>query len=542
MRPRNRFIPILLIPILLCGALTLGCGGSDGDAINSNQIRIGPMVFALPFLPIGGTQGFAVGLKNNAGVAATVYVTPYLSTGIAYAGGTSPVVIPPNGEVRTPIGLFLGELPDGGWVCVDTRDTTTLDPVTGEPTPVATSGFVIPYLHRTNTGGILGLEEVASQGITGRSDSVVIPITTQADAVQLVNYSFTPMAGGVVPAAVTFDVETLDAFGVATGAPIPVPVGAYGSVFAPIALGFDEVGSLRITPTAPVPAGVEIHFMASAQEIGVHDAIPSRYNETSVMHWPGQLDVAFDLDFGPDVAGSIHDFGVVMNNPTDITRTVVLRQIFTLGGAPMLPAPLTYNLRPHGTVFMRTTTTDSRGLDILAGERSFFNDIFGDAFLAADHEEVSLWMQVPREVNISARHFDRSFGSFYRVLKAIQITNNVCVSDVPIQQSLLTQWRNEVRITNPNPNELSVPIRGFTPGGTEYILDPIMVPANGYVSWTPDGTIYREDPSDPIGVPVNFMHFLFTPPGGAFFRGRATFRQTLPPLVIFVTPQNTRAN
>ena len=72
MRPRNRFIPILLIPILLCGALTLGCGGSDGDAINSNQIRIGPMVFALPFLPIGGTQGFAPGLKNNAGVAATL--------------------------------------------------------------------------------------------------------------------------------------------------------------------------------------------------------------------------------------------------------------------------------------------------------------------------------------------------------------------------------------------------------------------------------------------------------------------------------------
>ena len=110
-----------------------------------------------------------------------------MGTGVAYAGGTSPVVIPPNGEMRTPISLFLGALPAGGWVCVDTRDTTTLDPVTGEPTPVSTSGFVIPYLQRTNTGGILGLEEVVLQGITGRSDSVVLPITTQADAVQLIN-------------------------------------------------------------------------------------------------------------------------------------------------------------------------------------------------------------------------------------------------------------------------------------------------------------------------------------------------------------------
>ena len=534
MRLRTLFALILALTVAACG------GGSDSST--ASGARIGPFDFALPFVSTGGTESYIVGLKNTSRSTATVYVTAFLPTGTPYAAGTTPIIVPANGEVRTPLALLTGAIAAGGWVHVETRDVTTLD-ADGVPTPVASSGFIIPYVHRQNAGGFLGAEESAMRGITGYTTAVDIPITTQADAVQLINYSYTPMGGGAVPTAVSYDITTLDAFGVPIGTTLTALVPANGSIAVPLAVPFDTVGSINVVPTPPAPAGVEVRFVASALEIGRHDAVPARYHETpaTTAAWPGQIDVAFDVEFGPDIGGNVHDFGVVMHNPTAVAKTVVLRQIFRLGGAPYLGAPRTYVVRPFGTIFMRTTTTDSRGLDTDAGEVSLFADIFGDAFLATEFHQVSLWMQCPGDMNISARHFDRSFGAFYRVLETILLSNSVCVADIPIQQTLLTAIENEVRITNPNRNDLSVPIRGFTPGGTEYILDPIVVPAESEISWTPDGVIYREDPSNPVGTPVPFMQFLFTPPGGAFFRGRTTFRDPNS-LILYITPQITRAD
>jgi hypothetical protein len=533
MRLRTLLFLILALSLPACG------GGSSSSS--TSQSRIGPLVFALPFASVAGGEQYVVGLKNNASLSATAYVTVYLPTGVPYAAGTTPIALAPHAEVRTSLALLTGAAFAGGWVQVDTRDVTTLDPVTGEPTPVATSGYITPYVQRANSGGFLGVDESSMQGVTARSDVVDLPIITRTDAVQLINYSYTPMAAGAMPTAVSFDVLSLDAFGAALGPPTVFVVPGNGSVAVPISVPFDSVGSVRITPTAPAPAGVEVRFLASALEIGRHDYTPARYFEASTSFWPGQLDMAFDVEFGPDFGGNVHDFGVVMNNPTAAPKTVALRQVFVGGGQPMLGTPRTYVIRPGGTVFMRTTTADSRGLDTGAGETSFFADIFGDAFLAAEFEQVSLWMQCPSDVNLSARHFDRAFASFYRVLDTILLTNTACVSDIPIQQSLLTGLRNEVRITNPTSRELTVPIRGFTPGGTEYIVDPIIVPPNGLVSWTPDGTIYREDPSNPVGNPVPFMQFLFTPSGGAFFRGRSTFRDPSD-LILYIRPAITRAN
>jgi hypothetical protein len=190
---------------------------------------------------------------------------------------------------------------------------------------------------------------------------------------------------------------------------------------------------------------------------------------------------------------------------------------------------------------MRTTTRDSLGLDNAGGEVSLFDDIFGDVFTYEDFEEVTLHIQVPKSVNLSARHFDPAFGSFWQRMKQFPLSNNVLVADLPIQVTQGTGLRNLVSFTNPTKGTLRIPIRGFTPGGTEYILEALEVPALSRLDWTPDGMNFREDPSDPTGPIVRYMQFLFSPSGGAFFRGR-TVAQDANGLIFFITPTMIRDN
>ena len=80
--------------------------------------------------------------------------------------------------------------------------------------------------------------------------------------------------------------------------------------------------------------------------------------------------------------------------------------------------------------------------------------------------------------------------------------------------------RNFVTLMNPGNNDRQINIRGFTPGGTEYLLGTVIVGAQRMLEWSPDGTIWREDPSDTTGPAVPFMGFRFTSNGGIYVNAR----------------------
>ena len=115
MRVRTLLVLTLSLGMTL-GCLTLAaCGGGGDDSSSTNQTRVGPFVLALPFAATGAGEGYIVGLKNNAGSPATVYVTAYTPAGVAYVGGTVPFVLAAHAEVRTPLVLITGAVAAGGW-------------------------------------------------------------------------------------------------------------------------------------------------------------------------------------------------------------------------------------------------------------------------------------------------------------------------------------------------------------------------------------------------------------------------------------------
>lgn len=545
MRTRN-----LLCLVLACSLAlgVMGCGGGDGDSTGTGSVRIGASVYGLPFLPTAGgaSQSVTVGLKNASSIPATVYLTAFTPGGATYpAGADLPFTVPGRGELRVPLSLITGGVPVGGWVYIDTRDVTTLDAITGEPTPTATSGYVETYLHRglVGTGG----EQDDISGFTGRATGVQVAVMPATDSVQIVNYSFNQVAGGpVMPLPISYTVSSFDAFG-ALLVSTPVVVPANGSAALPFTTGA-AVWSVRVEPTAgalppppPLPAVQTIRYGVIARENGLQNHQEARYQDEPPVHWTGQMDLGFEVDFGPDSAGNVHDFALLMSNPTTTDASIVLRAVYSADGQPLLTQPRGYVLGAGRTVYMRTTTRDSLGLDTAGGEVSFFDDLFGDVFLATGFEEVTLHVQVPSSIDLSARHFDPAFASFWQVLKQFPLSNNVNVADLPIQVTQGTGLRNLVSITNPTTGPLRVPVRGFTPGGTEYILDDLEVPAYTRMDWTPDGMNFREDPSDTTGPIVPYMQFLFTPSGGAFFRGRTVARDANG-LIFFITPMMIRDN
>jgi hypothetical protein len=522
-----------LLPLslaLLC-ALWLGGCGSGG---NGGGARIGPVSFALPFLPSTAGVTATVGIKNATRDAAPVYLTAYDNAGGTYGAANQMFTVPAQGELRVSVAQLAGGATNGGWVAVETRDITNLDPVTGEPAPLSTSGSVFAYMHRTLLGG--NNEVDATPGLVGRTTGVAIPVTPNTGRVQLVNYSYDQTPGGLAPQAVIFTITTYDAAGAQVGAPLIQLVGSNGAFDWQPAV---TMGTIRAEPVgAPFPPARQIRYTLAGRENGFQLNVESRYTEASTGHWPALIDMGFEVAFGTDEAGNAHDFGVLLHNPTGANESVALLAVLRKGGAPVLTIPRGYLLGAGRTVWMRTTTRDSIGLQ--QGESSWFEDIFGDVFATTSFDEVTLHVQASRGLNVSARHFDPSFNAFYEVLRTIPRTNRACVYDLPIQVSQVGGLRNYVSITNTTANPLIVPIRAYTPMlGTEYILDSIEVPAFTRYDWSPDGTTYREVPTDPLGSAVPFLRLDFSPSTGALFRGRTEARDA-GQLLVYLAPTLTR--
>ena len=529
---------LLLSALVLCAVLAVvpGCGSGGDD--ETRGARRGSFVFALPFLPASGAESVTLGFKNVTTTTGTVYVTPYGPTGVAYPSGTTALSVGGLAELQVNLASLLGAAPAGGWVHVDTRDTTTLDAVTGEPTVVATSGFIFPYIRRTvGSGSSAEADSVA--GLVPRADEVHVAVFGPTLQVQLVNHSVTEMGGGSTPLAVTFDVDVVGADGTTVSSSV-VAVPANGSVSVPFTPPFGTIGFVRATPMTPAAAGELYRFSIASRESTIQVHAEGRYGEIVDSDFPSLVDIGFDVEFGLDGGGNVHDFGLLMSNASTSGQTVTLRAILRRGGQPLLTTPRTFALPAGRAVFMGTTNTLSAGL--VSPEVSWFNDLFGDVFSFNGFEAVTLVVQAPREVDVSARHFDGSGTAFFRVLKPIPLTNRACVTDCPIATSTLSGTRSWISITNPTSGTLRVPVRAYTPMlGTEYILPDLEIPAFTRVDWSPDGIQLREEPTDTVGPFVNRLRIDFSPSTGALFNGRVEAREVAGQLN-FIRPMIVRSN
>ncbi len=523
---RKRF----LISLSFLLALGLGLGGCGSGGGGSGNARPAAEAFVLPFLPTSPFEAFALGLKNLASQSAPVFVSAYDPAGGMYGAANQLFVVPAHGELQVPLGSIAGGPTNGGSLRIETRDVNDRDAVTGIPNALPTSGLVLPYVMRSLGGG--SPDEDASPAQPLFASGVDVTLTPYTSDVQVVNRSFDENAPLPTPVGVTLRTTEYDANGDMVGAPVDRNVPADGTLQVPFA---SQGGRITIEPQGAVPAGRHVQYAAASRENGLQVYVDSRFIEAPRS---SLQDLGFEMAFGQDTAGNVHDFGLLMTNPTGSTETVVLQGIYRKGGQPILTTPRAFALDGGRTVLMKTTTQDSIGLR--QGEVSFFDDLFGDVFQAQGFDEFTLFVQAPKTLGISARHHDPAFGSFYEVLRGVARTTRACIYGFPIETTTAGGRRNYVSITNTTNGSLEIPIRAFTPmQGTEYILDRVTVPPLSRLDWSPDGMILREEPTDTVGAPVPFLQLEMTPLTGAFFRSRTEARDANE-LLIFVTPTIVR--
>lgn len=522
-----------LLACVFVGALILlpACGGGTGDNSATGTIVIGPLTMALPFLPDVTGESHTVGLRNLSTAPATVYLTAFLPTGPTYPPGTVAVAVPPRGGVQVPLSVLMGAaLRLGGWLEAETRDPTVLDPVTGEPTPTAASGFVVAYMQRAE----VGQETDSALAAAFRNDLSYVSLNPHTLGYQVISRSFDPAPGGAVPVAITVDVSVYDAFGTLLGTTTEAIPANGSQVFLPIV----GTGRVDVVPTPqpaqPAPATTEFRIAVAGLEADPQVHIETRLTDP-VRPMP-QRYVGFDLEFGVDTPGNVYDFGVEITNATGFGATLLLEAVYQANGNPILTQPRAVILEARRTKFLATTTRDSQGL--VAGEASPFDDIFGDVSLATGLDVFFVVFSVPTGVDISARAFN-SFKSFYRVLPGRKLTTDVMVCGVVVPSTTTTGVRNTVSLMNPRDTTVDVNISGFTPGGTEYMLSPVTVGPHARFDWSPDGTIFREDPSSTTEPPVPFMAFRLTSLGGVFFGARRD-RRNVQDIILAMIPHAVR--
>jgi len=519
-----------LIPLSLVLALGFGLGGCGSGQGLASGARPASQVFALPFLPISAAEAFVLGLKNLASQPAPVFVSAYDPAGGMYGAANQMFVVPAHGELQVPLGTIAGGPTNGGSLRIETRDVNNRDAVTGIPNALSTSGFVLPYVQRSLGGG--NPDEDASPAQPLFASGVGVTLTPYTTSVQLVNRSFDENAPAAMPVGITLRTTEYDANGDVVGAPVDRNVAADGTLQVPFTT---QVGRISIEPQGAVPAGRHVQYAAASRENGLQVYVESRFLEVPRN---ALRELGFEMAFGQDTAGNVHDFGLLMANPTGSTETVVLQGIYRKGGQPILTTPRAFTIEGGRTVLMKTTTQDSIGLR--QSEASLFQDIFGDVFQAQGFDEFTLFVQAPSTLGISARHYDPSFGAFYQILRGLERTVRACIYGFPIETTTAGGRRNYVSITNTTNGTLQVPMHAFTPRlGTEYILDPVSVPPMSRVDWSPDGMIIREEPTDTVGPPVPRLRLEMTPVTGAFFRSRTVARDANE-LLIFITPTLTR--
>ena len=519
-----RFLGLALACVLL---LVPACGsGSSDDAIGS-AVR-GPSNYALPFVPNAAGESLTIGFRNLTTTAGTVYVTAYLPSGAAYGPGTVDVDVPALGGVQIPLAFFTGPAVTlGGWLEIETRDLTTLDPTTGAPAATPTSGFITSYTERFESA----LDSDGALGVAFRDDFHYVSFNPFTIAYQIINGSFTPGAGGETAEAITVNVVQYDAFGVPS-APIPTVIPASGSVlFVPTV----SSGRIEVTPAVATPPGVEVRIAAAGLEADPQVFVEARLLEVDRTTF--QRFVGFDVEFGTDPAGNVYDFFVQATNATTRNATITLEGVYRANGTAILDTPRTIAVDAKRTKLLATTNLDSQGLD--TGEDSPFSDIFGPVETALDLDVVTVVFSVSADVSISARGWNR-FKSFYRVLPGRKLTTQVAALGINAPVTTATGARNWISLMNPRQNEVQINIRGFTPGGTEYILESVTVPAFSRVEWSADGLLFTEDPTDPTQDQVPFMCFLMTGQGGVFFNARRTWRDLIDLEVRAIAPQVVR--
>jgi hypothetical protein len=234
----------------------------------------------------------------------------------------------------------------------------------------------------------------------------------------------------------------------------------------------------------------------------------------------GLRTVAIDIEFGTDGAGNVHDFGILFSNLSDSTLSITLQAITLSNGFELLTQPRVVGVDGKATELHATTTANSRGLDI--GESSLFDDIFGDVAFATGLDVAHVRLSVPDDIGVLAVTHDPFFDSFFRLVPGHKTTTDVMISNLPVQTTTATGTRNWVALMNGGTSAQDVAIRGFTPGGTEYVLPTVTVPAGNRVDWSPDGQIFREDPTDTTGPPVPYMSFRLSSTGGLWYNLRRT--------------------
>ena len=504
----------LLILIAAMALLVLpSCGGGD-DASGTNlpgNTQRGAAVLGFPFLPEVLGQSVTVGIKNLTARAAKIFVTAYLPNGTNYGPGTITVFLDPSGEQRFPLSDFTGGDAFGGWLKIDTRNLDVIDPGTGLPTISDTTGWIAATLFRAT-----GATETDGAGaIAPRKTFATVSLTEQTTGVQLINWSDDTTGGGGA-ADVDFEVLVFDAYGDLQRTFMETVPGN-GSLR--VDTSYVQTGLVLATPQG-LGGGEDVRFGIAAIEQEVRVLVEDRYLEVSDPE-PQQYNVAFDVEFGEDPDFNIHDFSVLISNPTNAGAVVLLSGVYDQAGNSYLPQARAISLSPVSTKLEATTTFDSRGLAFDAGEVSVFNDIFGNVDFATGFGEYTLVFSVPRSVNISARDFDSRFDSYARIIPGYRQTTDVLVPSFSIETSSLGGTRNWIVIMNPYATAQTVNVRGYTPGGTEYIdIDPIVLPPYSRIWWSADGLRFTEDPSSTTQPPVPFMSFLFSASGGVFFDAR----------------------
>ncbi len=490
----------LLILVLAVGLIGPGCGTDDATGVET--FSFGPAEIVLPFIPgVGESQSQVVGLKNLTLFPSTVTVTAYTPAGAAYGPGATAIVVPAQGETRVPLTTFTGPVLLGGWVHVD----TTTGPA---------ASFVIAYMDRVRPGGF----DDASIGLTWRATGGHVTLSGHAESYEIVNGS--KLGAGFVPGSYT--VTMYDPFGLPFP-PTVVPIGAAGSVRVPVVLG--TVGLVKVEPdVGSFPAGTTFRYAVAAREESVAVHNEERFHEP-VDTVLSDVTLGFDLEHGVDPELNHCDFGLVLSNFATTRKFLTLSAIYDRNGNQLLPAPRIVGLDPFATKYMSTRPGLSIGLEL--GELSVLDGLFPD--IGIDPPKQDFWMRItfPKEVNVTARQYDPDFFSFYRVVRTRRITPQANVSDLPIQPTIGGGIRNWVDVMNPNPTSQTLFIRGFTPGGFEYILPQTTIPAFSRISWSPDGSIFTEDPFDPLAPPVLFMSFNFSSTGGLMFNARKDVRDQI---------------
>ncbi len=513
---------LLLALLLVAGALSpAGCGSGGGGG---EAFPLGAYLYALPFLPDGQAQVAELCLANLADREASVQVRAFDPTGAPYPGTPVIEMLPALGSLFRPLGAYTGGANNGGWLEVETRDPLALDAVLGTPTPTATSGRVVAALQRTVNLG----DGETTPGIPLQGEPVYLTVLPQVASLQLINASYVPNPAGATPETVDFDVDFYDEDGDPVGG-ISVPVPGGGSVTISPLVSFGMVSARPATGLGQSASALtEFLYALAALENNGQVQIDTRLVEVS-----GRFarDIGFDLSFGTDGDGNVHDFAFPISNPTDDAQTVIFRSVRAADGTALL-SNAAVPLAPHQTKYVATSTLLSMGLD--PGEASPLDAAFGPVGSFPGFRQLQVEVRRPAGVQVGARDHDPVSGGHYRIANGLALSN-LFYAKLGVSPVLPSAMRHYTTFMNRTDAPRTVLIRAFTPGGTEYILPSVDVPPFGRIDWSPDGTVFREVPGDTQGPALTMLGFRFTANGGLFWGAREEKRQAND-LLVFVRP------